>query len=100
MSSSWGQIVDDDMRQYLKEIAVSLQSREQPDDLELQVRAALDETKGQEVKIATDVECSHCFEQIIKVASEEQVLSIFTALAQQDALYKVATKCAPVAVHL
>jgi hypothetical protein len=94
MTDGWGRLVEDDLRRYLREIAESLGGAGQSEETELQVKNALEELEGKELKVATDVECSHYFETLLQFASPGDILAVLGRVGQRDTLFTVASKYA------
>jgi phosphoribosylpyrophosphate synthetase len=92
---SWGEVVGDDLRAYLKHICETI-AGESEENAPVIAKTALEEVSGQLVQVATDVECSRYLESLVSHAAFENVVNLFKLLVQTNALVAVSTKC----VHL
>ena len=91
---SWGKVVQDDLRAYLKDIADSLEASDDPEQTQIIVSNALKEIQGKELAVATDVECSRFLEALLAQADYKTTLGLFERLGQHDTLVTVSSKCA------
>jgi hypothetical protein len=94
MADNFALKVPDSLRDYLKEIRKILQDTESEAERELLISSALEEIAGKEVKVATDVECSHILEAFIETAPTELLLQLAERVATREDLFTVACKCA------
>lgn len=94
MADNFALKVTDTLREYLKEIRTVLHDTESEAERHLQITSALEEIEGQEVKVATDVECSRILEVFIESAPTELLLQLVERIAAREALFTVACKCA------
>jgi hypothetical protein len=105
MSSSFTLPVDEALRAYLVDIAQALggagegQPNAKPeDDVEEQPgllpERALAEISGNELKVASDAECSRILQDILRKAPVLSALAVGEALGHRETLWKCSTKCA------
>eukprot|EP00892_Ulva_mutabilis_P004889 jgi/Ulvmu1/2772/UM014_0230.1 len=88
--------VEDSLRKYLHEIADVLEDGQA--DVELVISGVLEEVKGRELKIATDMECSRFLEKVVSRATPAQALDMCRRIASRDTLYTIA--CNPFGSHV
>lgn len=86
--------VSDTLREYLKEIRTALLDTESEEERELQISSALEEIEGNEVKVATDVECSRIFETLLEAAPTALLFQLAERITTREALFTIASKCA------
>jgi hypothetical protein len=89
---SWGEVVGDDLRAYLKDICEAI-AGESEKNTPVIAKNALEEVSGHLIQVATDVECSRYLETLVSHAAFEDVVNLFKQLVQSNALVAVSTKC-------
>lgn len=90
------QLVGASTLQYLTEISEALKGLEEgSEERQLLLANVLDELSGQEVRVATDPVCSRLMEGLLAAAPIPHVCSFIGAAAEREALYELASRCAP-----
>lgn len=93
MPEGWGQFVEPDLRQYLKEVTGSLSSATaSAEEACIQVKNIVEEIEGKELRIATDVECSHHLETVINAATADDAAAILRRLSDSETLFTAASR--------
>jgi hypothetical protein len=93
MADGFALRVDEALREYLKDIVGVIRGTEEDEERELQVDRVLEEIRGKELKVATDVECSRLLEEVIRSLSQQKAVQLARTLAMRDTLYTMACKC-------